>query len=147
MGLIDDLARIRQMSGREPLPDPRVIQGFEPGTPPPPPYIPTERSQVPQEWLEPAPEPKSPPSPLVPRKAKPEPQEPPVDFPKFNMVIFDGLAAWKGRDVQLTQQEEGAIRAIILKAIQRELDGDLAIAARLSGDQPKKRGRPKKVKS
>lgn len=149
MGLINDLARIREMSGRDPLPDPRVIAGFEPGSPPPPPFIPTEGSSVPKEWLEPAPEPKAAPSPLVPRKAKPEPVETPTPvLPQFLLVVMDGLAAWKGRDVQLTDREVGAIRAIVLKAIQREVQADLEAAATLGGaEPPKKRGRPKKAKA
>ena len=147
MGLINDLARIREMSGREPLPDPRVIAGFEPGSPPPPPYIPTEGSGVPKEWLEPEPEPKSPPSPLVPRRAKPEPVEPAV-APSFLLVVLDGLASWKGRDVQLTDREVGSIRGIVLRAIQREVQADLEAAATLGGSEPpKKRGRPKKAKA
>ena len=150
MGLINDLARFREMSGREPLPDPRIIAGFEPGSPPPPPYIPTERSQTPEDWLEPEPEPKAPPSPLVPRKVKPEPVETPTPvIPTFLLVVMDGLAAWKGRDVQLTDREVGAIRSIVLKAIQREVQADLEAAASLGGQatEPKKRGRPKKVKA
>ena len=145
MGLLNDLARIREMSGRTPLPDPRIIAGFEPGTPPPPPYIPSEESGVPREWLEPEPEPKSPPSPLVPRKAKLEPVEASAPA-KHLLMVFDDTASWKGRDVHLTKYEMGSIRSIVLRAIQREVATDLMDAKMLSDLGPKKAGRPKKAK-
>jgi hypothetical protein len=131
MSLLDDLAKIREMQGREPLPDPTKIQGFGPGATPAPPYIPPARDpDVPQEWLDPElDEPQTPPSPLIPqrpRATKPVPET--AVPPPFSLMVMDRVAEWKGRLVQLTEPEEKSIRAVVLLAIQREVTADLAEA-------------------
>ena len=161
MTLIDQLARVRQMSGMDPLPDPTQIQGFGPNDPPVPAYVPSPE----QPWIEQeedqAYEPvEPPPSPLIPRRAAPQQPilQPSVpSIVTFNLGVADRRASWKDRFVTLSEPEEKAIRAIVLKAIQRELSDELAEAGvrrvrrSVPGpfhDEPeavaKKRGRPKK---
>jgi hypothetical protein len=41
------------------------------------------------------------------------------------LVVADKKAAWKNREVELTDTEEKAIRTIVLRAIQREVDSEL----------------------
>jgi hypothetical protein len=135
MSLIQDLDKIRELQGREPLPDPSVIQGFDQNSPPPPAYDP----DVPAEWLDPDldqhdPRTQLPPSPLIPQSA---PVPAPVAMPSpsvaaeparsaiFALVVADRLASWKSREVLLTEEEEKRVRAIVLGAIQRELVADL----------------------
>ena len=165
MSLIDQLARVREMSGMDPLPDPSQIQGFGPNDPPVPPYIPEQ-----QQWTEPeeAYEPvEPPPSPLIPRR--PAPQTTVAEtavpllsahgvFANVNLIVVDNKAVWKQRNVELTANEQLAVRTIVLKAIQRELSDELAEAGvrrvrRQAQSVPsdevaavvKKRGRPKKA--
>lgn len=138
--LIQDLDKIREMQGRDPLPDPTVIQGFERGSAPAPAF-PAYDPDVPAEWLDPEldqhdPRVNLPPSPLIPQSA---PAPAPVAMPSpsvvaeparsanpvFALVVADRMASWKGRDVLLTEEEEKRVRAIVLGAIQRELVADL----------------------
>lgn len=147
MSILDDLARVRAAGGHEPLPDPTKIQGFGPDSAPVPPYVPRNEvqydSDVPREWLEneiDSPGPELPPSPLIPRKpsvaggAATEHRVPAdeqariqqaISAPAFSLMVADQLASWKQRNVTLTATEEKAIRAIVLKAIKREVDADL----------------------
>jgi hypothetical protein len=105
---------------------------------------------VPREWLDPevdfeqppAPKGKPKPSPLIPQ---PKPVMPPagVDLlTKVGLVVIDRLAAWKGREVTLSEPEEAKIRQVILLAIRREVDADLSV---VSGKAPRRRRMPQDV--
>jgi hypothetical protein len=154
------LAEIRQLQGKEPLPNPHRISGFgEPGDLPSPsgpvtrfiPPLPESRLEddfgLEMDAEEPAP-PSLPPSPLIPRKSPltPSPKVPGLDF-------------------DLTELEESDLRAIteiVLKAKLRRIQGALAAvaaprrlkkpgkASESTGTQeavsvePRKRGRPRK---
>ena len=158
MGLVEDLNRISAMQGKAPI-DPTIIHGDAP----PPRHDP----DIPAEWLdpeidldEPAPEFTAPPSPLIPRRSpahtNPEnPREaareyqPPAGFDApafpetagltFNLCVADTLASWKQRSVTLTEGEEKAVRAIVLRAIRREVDADLGAV----GEKPRRTRKPK----
>ena len=160
MSLVDDLARIRDIQGKEPLPNPHVIQGFEQGSPVVPPYYPQERMPDPNEpledeYLDAGPPPEPAPSPLIPRR--PAPAVAPPLLPQPKMVVVDRVAAWKGRDVALSETDEKAIRTVVLRAIAREVMADLAASGArrprkpkarpeaILPDPPKRRGRPRKV--
>lgn len=145
MGLVEDLNKIAAMQGKPPI-DPGIIQGEG--------QRPAFDPDVPADWLdpeldmgEPAPSFAAPPSPLIPRRSPnhptpkaPDPKsatQPPAGFdapvfpeapslPTFSLCVADRLASWKTRSVTLTEPEEAAIRAIVLKAIQREVQADLA---------------------
>ena len=143
--LTGKLDEIRAMQGKDPLPDPHKIQGFGPEDPPPPRLLETD-PDVPREWLDPEvdfeqPKPKvgPKPSPLIPQ---PKPVMPPagVDLlAKVGLVVIDRLAAWKGREVTLSEPEEAKIRQVILLAIRREVDADLSA---VSGKAPRRRRMP-----
>jgi|SRR6185436_7863733 len=164
--LTGKLDEIRAMQGKDPLPDPHKIQGFGPEDPPPPRLLETD-PDVPREWLDPEvdfeqPKPVSKPkaSPLIPQ---PKPVMPPagVDLlTKVGLVVIDRLAAWKGREVTLSEPEEAKIRQVILLAIRREVDADLsAVSSKrprrprtapvapngtdVQPQAPKRRGRPR----
>lgn len=174
------LAQIREMQGKPPI-NPHIIEGFGPGNPPspePPRAFPSEATDglpdlpIDDEFLTAGPpEPEPAPSPLIPRRPiAPLPVDrtmsadeisnhfghTPPPIPTFALAVADRMASWKGRDVQLTESEEKSIRGVVLRAIQRELDADLAAAgARRTRkpraasqpvpEAPKKRGRPRKV--
>jgi hypothetical protein len=72
------------------------------------------------------------------------------------LAVLDREATWKGRAVALSESDERAIRAVVLKAIQREVQADLQAAGvrrvrrpkavlEAATAQPAKRGRPRKV--
>jgi hypothetical protein len=154
------LEQIREMQGKPPMPNPMFIQGFEPGSTPPPPLHPLEippDDPMADEFLDGDPPAPVPASPLVPRRpAPPAPAAPPIPPIAFQLVVADGVAAWKGRDVILTVEESNAIKAVVLGALQRELRADLATVGRkrirkakaapeAASSQPRKPGRPRKV--
>ena len=156
MSIINDLAKVREMAGRDPLPNPHVISGFGPDDPPAPPLGPIGDEQFDDPYLEGDPEPEPAPSPLIPRRpapvvAAPAPEAPKVPMP--DLVVINQFAAWKGREVTITEADEKAIRAIVLKVIEREVRADLAAAGvrrvrkvkTVTPEAPKKRGRPRKV--
>ena len=170
MSLIDNLAAIRELQGKEPLPNPHMIQGFEPTDPTVPPYNPYDaagiRDPLPEDFgqsadpfgLDDTP-PAVPASPLIPRKAPVrtpagDALPAPITGPVFSLMVADHIGSWKGREVQLSEKEEKAVRAVVLKAIQRELQADLSEAGvrrarkpkdAILADPPKRRGRPRKV--
>ena len=166
MSLIDDLARLREVQGKEPLPNPHVIAGFGPDDAPPPPYLPQQRlaepqnDPVPDEFLDSGPpDDVPPPSPLIPRRppaaTKLVPHEP-TGAPLPTLVVLDHVGAWKGREVVLSDADERTIRSVVLKAIQREVQADLRVAGvrrvrkvkpapEVPVAAPRKRGRPRKV--
>ena len=158
MSLIDDLARIRELQGKSPLASPHVIQGFGPDDPPVPPYIAQQRHEAPADEFGIDDDP-LPPSPLVPRKAAPvlvaPPGQPEFSGPMPTLVVLDRIASWKGRDVALSEDDEKAVRAVVLRAIQRDLDADLSDAgakrtrrsrAKAPDAEPAKPKRARKVK-
>src|SRR6185436_12946605 len=106
--LTGKLDEIRAMQGKDPLPDPHKIQGFGPEDPPPPRLLETD-PDVPREWLD----------------------------PKVGLVVIDRLAAWKGREVTLSEPEEAKIREVILLAIRREVDADLSAVSRKRPRRPR----------
>ena len=162
MGLVEDLNRISAMQGKAPI-DPAVIQGQGDWKPP------AIDPDVPAEWLDqeidlnqPAPDFAAPPSPLIPRRspAHPKPEFVPPQshaeahelvgsvgayeapaLPAFSLCVADRLASWKNRDVTLLESEEKAIRAIVLKAIRREVDDDLGAV----GEKPRRTRKPKAI--
>lgn len=140
MSLLTDLDRVRQMQGRDPMPDPTKIQGFGPDDPPQPDYLPPAISpDLPPEWIDPELD--------VPRNAQASPQSPlmalgaqgtkavvssppaaPAALPdpgQFQMIVCDRVAAWKGRSVELSEADEKAVRLVVIRAIQREVQADL----------------------
>lgn len=140
MSLIDQLASVRERAGLEPLPNPGIIQGFGAFDAPAPPYVP-QNPPAPAGWLDDDPDaeedevmesPAPPPSPLVPKRARmplPAPPGLPVSQTTtldFQLVVADRKAAWKNREVVLSEGDEKAVRAIVLRAIQREVDAELA---------------------
>lgn len=130
--LINDLAAIRDRQGLAPMPNPHFIQGFGPNDPPPPPYIPPETvvdDPADEFGVDDDPLPASP---LIPRPPLEQMRQPvtPAPLPSVALVVLDRLASWKGREVALTEDEEKACRAVVLRAIQRELDADLAAVGR-----------------
>lgn len=184
--LNQNLAQIRELQGKPPLPSPHVIQGFEPGSPPIPgdrvvdfnPPLPpvVQQAAIEDEFLDGGPPAEGPPpSPLIPRRPRTEPQalvQPPGDpidmivaqvadrllgatlGPQANpqLAVLDQKATWKGREVALSETDSRAIRAVVLKAIQREVVADLQAAGvrrvrkpKSASEQPAKRGRPRKV--
>lgn len=163
--LLTQLAQIRQQQGLDPLPDPRVIQGFEPGSPPAPPFMPSSVTQQ-DHFVDEIPdqEPETYQSPLV-AAASPSPSAPgtaPADLiPKFELIILDSSAAYRGHDVELSREERNAIVSVVLAALRRALDAlraevdgppgpgltpdeKAALQAPLEAPR-KKRGRPRKV--
>lgn len=172
--LLDDLAQVREMQGKPPLPNPHMIQGFEPGSPPVPPLGPHEVDSpsglVEDEFLEGGPpaEPERPASPLIPAVHRqtarkfvtgmqaPAPVFPPPP-PAFALTVLDEVAGWKGREVRLSDDEQKQIRLVVLRALQRELDADLRPLVRRRARKSKAApepasverrgpGRPRKVK-
>jgi len=167
--LTGKLDEIRAMQGKDPLPDPHKIQGFGPEDPPPPRLLETD-PDVPREWLDPEvdfeqPKPKvgPKPSPLIPQPKSVLvsgvlPAGPDL-LAKVGLVVIDRLAAWKGREVTLSEPEEAKIREVILLAIRREVDADLSAVSRKrprrprtaqagvpngpAPEVPKRRGRPR----
>jgi hypothetical protein len=144
--LLTQLAAIRERQGKEPLPNPGFIQGFGPGSPaPPPPII------VPSDIEDPDEEP----SPLIPpqqfyvKKASGPPVSIDPQIPNFKLIVMDNAAQYAGHGVVLQDAERDRIAEIIVKAVKRELDGQMQTLglreAQATGLVPKrKRGRPRK---
>lgn len=167
--LIQRLAEIREMQGKEPLPDPTVIEGGPLPPRPPRDEDPDFEPNFPDEEVR---EPMPPPSPLhqLGRVPPPSPApSPPQGFPVPDLAVaaFDSgarIASYKGQEVELTEKEAVAVRTVVVRALQRyyrakatELDGartrrkrrkaEVASGAE-GGDRaapPKRRGRPRKV--
>ena len=145
MTILDRLAEIRQMQGKDPLPDPTktpVAPGVSPLGPPLGEARQPVDKDLPADWLDPeidlGQEPaymqqaKAPSSPLIPRATAPPP------IPSVpNLLVSDRTAAWKGRIVNLSEADEASIRQVVLVAIRREVDADLASVA------PKRSRRPR----
>lgn len=162
--ILHDLATHRERAGLEPLSDPGVIQGdLNPRYVPPPPD-----PNIPPDWLDPELDSEEVPretpvaSPLIPRGLGPRTAAPSPAPIECSLLVGDRAAAWKGRAVLLTEPEEASIRAIVLRAIQREVLADLEAVGGLrrprrasvkksapapapEAPAPKRRGRPRKV--
>lgn len=131
--LIARLAEIRQMQGRDPLPDPTRIQGYaEPPTDPPP-------FEVNEEPWPPLEEPEDQPGPPIGTGPEPEPSEPPLSqdaamdlaelLTKKELVVMDRSAMFRQRSVQLSETEWSAVVQVVLKSIRRSLDEQYAEVA------------------
>ena len=149
--LISQLASIRNRQGLDPLPDPRVIPGFGPNDPAPPSFPPTGPARQ-DEYIE---EPEEEPSPLV-QAAVRRPSAPGVDVeipvqqapqgPPIKLLVVDSSAAYMGQSVELNQQEQGQVIAVILRSLQRWINDSLAATQVVKPEPqvPRKRGRPRK---
>lgn len=129
--LLQRLAEIREAQGKDPMPDPTVIHGFEPGSTPPPEWKPpttTEQLEYSGDWAdEPEDEPEAPPSPLVPRKApEPAPMSMPQNITGIDLLVVENEASYKGHTVTLDWGEKAEIARIILSAARRVLDEHLS---------------------
>jgi len=144
---VGKLDEIRAMQGKEPLPDPHKIQGFGPQDPPPPRLLETD-PDVPREWLDPEVDFEQPPAPPAPKPSPLIPQPKPVMpsaqvdgakdlLSKVGLVVIDRLAAWKGREVTLSDPESAKIREVVLLAIRREVDADLSAVSQKRTRRPR----------
>ena len=113
MDLIQRLAEIRELQGKDPLPDPTVIEGFALGPPPP------EETEDPEDFYEP--------SPLVPRPApdaradaQAQPERPAPNI-SFRLLIADREAAYEGHAVTLLVAEYASIVETVINAVKRVL--------------------------
>jgi len=139
MSLIDDLNKISEMQGKPPIDPTRIYGDGETYVPP------ASDPDVPAEWLDPELDTVPQSSPLRPENL-PKPQgSPPAAYPPqmaypapavAKLAVLDRDAAWKGRSVTLTEPEEAQVRAVVLRAIQREVESDLLEVV------PKRRRRP-----
>ena len=137
--LLSRLAEIRELQGREPIPDPTRIEGFGRGAPSPPPLPaglergPVDLSQVPEnpddfenEVI--------PPSPLIPTTATLDDfsqrvQSTLLPKPDLAVVGIDAkhtIAQYLGREVTLNDRESASVKAVILRALQRVVKEQLA---------------------
>jgi hypothetical protein len=123
--LLDRLAEIREKQGREPI-DGTRIQGF--AELPPPEWTPPTQTDPPwHEDPDEAPEPEKEVSPLV-RAALPEkpPVQPLPQIPMPDLAVLDSLASYQGHDVKLNDSETRQVKAVIVKALQRDLRDKMA---------------------
>lgn len=142
MDLVQQLAAIRNAAGLDPLPDHTIIHGFEDGSPPPPDQSRAEAGLVDEPEDYPDTPPQTHQSPLV---AAGLPQPPPVIrrvgpppeglgeaprglpvLPVADLLILDGAAAYKGRTVELTGEEQAKVVTLVLEAMQRDIEDQLA---------------------
>ena len=151
MSLQDDLDRIAQLQGKS-IPPGNVIQGFEPGSPPPPEFHETgERVRnLPEDedefGLDMPNEPRPEPSPLIPKPQYPArehlAQHPSTlketletaqkvhqaflaDLTIFGNDATTTIASYKGREVELTKVEGAAVKRVVLRAIKRAIQQQL----------------------
>ncbi|MGH2361006.1 MAG: hypothetical protein ACRDGM_10780 [bacterium] len=161
MDLNTRLAEIRELQGREPLPDPGVIQGFESGSPPPPPMEDPDLPDYEDDDYPPEVE-----SPLIPHKNPIRRNDTGEEFvarretalvPGAGLMVVDGKASFRGFTVDLLDDERSAISAVVVLALKRVLEGHMeelrgAISVGITPEEkrafaPKKRGRPRKDKA
>lgn len=163
---IDQLAEVSRRQGK-PFVDPRIIQGFESGQPPPPPIsdedvkIPTAAEMFggPPVEAEPV-EGTLEASPLVAAGlgglASPSVMEPAVPpGMKTDLLVMGRVAAYKERGVELSEAEEAAVARVVIRALKRLMKDQYREVEKLlprrtrkrkvEAVEPKKRGRPKKV--
>ena len=171
MDLHDELARIAQLQGKEAI-DGTRLEGFGPDDAPPPAFEPVtyRNASIPPEWLdEPAAEPtvlRSPDDPAAsPPPTTPSPgilgalEQAVAGLPSPVLVVVEGNATYRGHTAQLTDAEQKAVAAVIVRALKRQLadiEGQLGKQARRRSvrtmivppvpDLPKRKpGRPRKV--
>ena len=156
--LIAQLAAIRELQGKEPLPNPGFIEGFGPGRPPAPP---------PPEAFPDVEDPDDEPSPLIPPTqyyVKKKELGPALNNPtaidmaasvNFKLIVMDNAAQYAGHAVMLKDAERDTIAEIVVRAVKRELDGEVdklglreaqaqGLVPSVSGTGKRKRGRPRK---
>lgn len=133
MGLLENLAAIRERQGLPPMPDPTVIQ--DDGGPPPPPWVPPASPPIPPDWIDTVEDDDvqasyvEPVSPLIPRRAPQSPQaatSSPALARTPDLAVFDRIAAYKGRDVELSEAEHKQVVRIVLGAVARTVNEQLA---------------------
>jgi hypothetical protein len=151
--LISRLQEIREQQGREPLPDPGVIQGFGEDAPPPPEFRvrpDVDLSQVPEapaEYIDEDPF----------EEVKPVPEAKAfMSKPDLTVLGMDDggyIASHLDRQVELTATEGAIVKTVVLRAIQRvvraQLDELSALLPKRKRRKPEaaekpKRGRPRK---
>lgn len=154
MSLLERLEEIRKLQGLDPMPDPTRIMEDGQVIEPPPYQVPDD---LPKEWIEDEEEP----SPLIPRVS---PEAPALQTrPLPSLVVMDRIAGYKGRDVELNESEHAQVIRIVLGAVARTVNEQLAEvgvkrvrrravkaaepAILAQSEVPKKRGRPKKEKT
>jgi len=127
MSLMGRLDEIRHMQGKDPLPDPTKIAGFEPGAPPIPPLPPLD-PDLPADWIDPELDmPEPPPSPLIPKpKAPAPPLVAPTSAQIEGVLALVELLTWNGQPAPFSDEDRNAIRAITLRAFQRGLETEMA---------------------
>ena len=79
------------------------------------------------------------PSPLIPRRRSGSetlaaPAQPVIEP---TLAVIDGIASWKGRPVVLNEADVRSVKAVVLKAIQRELNADMAGLVKRRDRKPK----------
>lgn len=112
--LLDRLAEIREKQGRTPIDGTRIqddpLADWTPPTPTAPPeYIHEDPDEEPEKEV----------SPLV-RAALPEPKSLP-QIPIPDLAVLDSLASYQGHDVKLNDSETRQVKAVIVRALQRDL--------------------------
>jgi hypothetical protein len=133
---LDQLAAIRERQGRDPLPDPRRIQGFEDGTPPVPDLVAERLAEATPRpaWEDfesdtPEPETHTPPptfsrpmpaSPLI-----PEPVQVPRSLDEVELMLVNNNATYRGRACVMTEREKAAVVTVVLQAIKRSIRDQL----------------------
>ena len=157
--LQDDLDRIAAMQGKS-IPSGRVITGESGGPASFDAALPGDRykAPVPHDPIDDDEEADERPelveSPLIPRR-QPEPEPMAPEFlenfraPDLSILGNDAaayIAAYQGRQVELTKQEAAAVRKVVLEAIKRGITAQLAEVKALLPKRKRKRAGQKPVK-
>jgi hypothetical protein len=136
---IDQLAEVSRRQGK-PFIDPRRIEGFGEGSPPPPPLedvkIPTAAEMFGGEPVDlPAETPAQ--SPLIAAaggfKLVPEAIQQPA---RPDLLVMGNQAAYRDRGVELTEREQAVVASVVLKAIKRSLSEQFAALERSIPKRP-----------
>lgn len=142
--LIDQLAEIRRRQGRDPLPDPTKIAGFDTNDPPPPSPLDARIAEaVPrEEFPDYEPEAETP----APVYSKPQAASPlippalnvPQSLDQVELMVANENAMYRGRSCVMTPSEKAAVVSVVLKAIKRSIRDQLR---ELSAMRPRQRKR------
>jgi len=126
VSIIEQLEAIRKRQGRDPMPDPRVIQGFGPGDAPPPSIIEQRLAEAtPRESFEDdEPEPVS--QTPVPTFSRPQVASPliptvPQTLDQVELMVVNEHATFRGRTCVMSERERAKIVAVVLQAISRSV--------------------------
>jgi hypothetical protein len=168
MSLQSDLDAIAARQGKS-IPPGNYIEGGDRPWPSSPSFEPGYRPAVVPEYDDDEEGGEPPPSPLIPRPQPMGPMEPPPEqykhpadpenLPNFrapDLTILGNddaayIAAYQGRQVELSGWEQAQVRKVVLTAIKRTIMAQLGEVDALlpkrkrRAVEPKKRGRPKKV--